>query len=283
MMGRDWLELTKPRLTGLVGVTVVAGSYLAGGASDPVALAAAAIGTTFLGGGSSALNQAMEAHYDAMMERTRNRPIAAGRITRGEGVTFGVALCLAGVILLCATNALTIGLGLLALFTYLAVYTPMKRTSAACTLVGAIPGALPPVMGCTAVSGELTIGAVLLFGILFLWQLPHFLAFAWYRRDDYARGGFAMLSVVDPGGGLLVRQVLLYSLALIPASLLPVMFGVAGGRYFQAALVLGVAFLACSVALAWYRSNAVARRLFYASLVYLPLLLTFLVTDRVIR
>lgn len=280
-VARDYLELTKPRLTGLVGVTVVAGAWLSGGLDHPLVVLAAAVGTALLGGGSSALNQAMEGDFDAMMERTRNRPVAAGRIRAVEATAFGAGLIALGFAVLALTNALTVALGALSMITYVAIYTPLKRTTAACTLVGAIPGALPPVMGCTAVTGELTISAWLLFTILFMWQLPHFLALAWMLREDYRRGGFAMLSVVDPEGGLLVRQVALYSMALLTASLLPTVMGVAGVRYFQAALVLGVAFVGMSTGLIWTRSRRDARRLFYASLVYLPALLTFLVTDQV--
>lgn len=279
---RDYLELTKPRLTALVGVTVVAGSLLVGGANHPVTVALAAIGTALLGGGSSALNQAMEGEHDAKMERTRNRPVAAGRVKPIEATAFGAGLIALGFAVLAWTNALTVVLGAISMITYVAIYTPMKRTTAACTLVGAIPGALPPVMGCTAVTGDMSLSAMLLFTILFMWQLPHFLALAWMLRDDYTRGGFAMLSVVDPEGGLLVRQVGLYSVALLTASLLPTVMGVAGVRYFQAALVLGIAFLVMAYGLVTSRSHTDARRLFYASLVYLPALLSMLVTDRVI-
>ena len=282
MSARDWLELTKPRLTCLVGVTVVAGSYMAGGGARPLAVIAAAVGTALLGGGSSAMNQAMEGEHDARMERTRNRPVAAGRISWVHATAFGAGLCAAGFAVLALTNALTVLLGAISMITYVAIYTPLKRTTAACTLVGAVPGALPPVMGVTAVTGQLSTSAVLLFAILFLWQLPHFLALCWMLREDYARGGFPMLSVVDPEGGLLVRQVVLYSLALLPASLLPAMMGVAGTRYFVAALILGIGFLACGSGLVMTRSAQNARRLFWASLVYLPALLTFMVTDRMV-
>lgn len=277
----DYFELTKPRLTALVGVTVVAGSCLVGGMDHPWTVLAAAVGTALLGGGSSALNQAMEGEFDAKMERTRNRPVAAGRVRWIEATAFGAGLIALGFAVLALTNALTVALGAVSMITYVAIYTPMKRTTATCTLVGAIPGALPPVMGCTAVTNELTLPSLLLFTILFMWQLPHFLALCWILRDDYERGGFPMLSVIDPEGGLLSRQVALYSVALLTASLLPTVLGVAGVRYFAAALTLGVAFLALAFGLIRSRTHLDARRVFLASLVYLPALLVMLVTDRV--
>jgi protoheme IX farnesyltransferase len=180
------------------------------------------------------------------------------------------------------TNALTLGLGVLSLVSYLLVYTPLKRTTSFCTVVGALPGALPPVMGWTAVRNEISTGAALLFAILFLWQLPHFLAFAWLKREDYAAGGFPMLSVVDPDGDMLARQVLLYCVALLPASLAPSVMGLAGWTYFHVALGLGIALTGFAAALAVFRTPQIARTMFWASLVYLPALLTALMADRIL-
>ncbi len=282
---QDFLELTKPRLTSLVALTALVG-YLAGsqGPIDVGNLLAALIGTTLLAAGGCAINQVMEVDLDARMERTRDRPIPSGRLQPLESAVFGAIVTASGFVLLAAgTNTLTTLLGLTAVVSYLAIYTPLKRTTGLCTLVGALPGALPPAMGWVAATGRIEAGTWMLFSILFLWQLPHFLSIAWMRRDDYVASGCPMLSVLDPDGSLTSRQAVLYCLALLPVSLLPTVFGIAGPLYFVSALFLGLAYTMMAGGLAWQTSFASARRLFLTSLAYLPILLIVLVMDKVPR
>jgi protoheme IX farnesyltransferase len=216
------------------------------------------------------------------MTRTASRPVPAGRISPARGLAAGLLLSAGGVgWLVIGINALTGFLALLTIVLYIAVYTPLKPRTSLNTLVGAIPGAIPPVIGWTAATGSIGLGGWALFSILFLWQLPHFLAIAWLFRDDYARGGFPMLPVVDPAGGSTGRQATLYALALIPVSLTPTLLGLTGGVYFFGALALGVAFLACGLGMAMDRGQKGARRLLLASVTYLPILLALLVLDRV--
>jgi protoheme IX farnesyltransferase len=208
------------------------------------------------------------------MDRTKSRPLAAGRMAPAEAAVFGAVLCVVGLTWLAiGTNLLTAGLSAATMFSYLALYTPLKTKSSVCTLVGAIPGALPPVMGWAAARGSVEIGGWILFLILFFWQLPHFLALAWMYREDYARGGFPMLPVEEPTGASTGRQVVLQTLALLVVSLLPYGFQMAGDGYLVASLVLGAAFLGFGVAFAAERSRDRASRLFLASITYLPLLL----------
>jgi protoheme IX farnesyltransferase len=215
------------------------------------------------------------------MRRTASRPVAAGRITPGMGLAVGLALSAAGVATLASTvNVLTATLGLVTIVLYLGAYTPLKRRTELNTLVGAVPGAIPPVMGWTAATGSVDAGAWALFAILYLWQLPHFLAIAWMYREDYARAGFPMLPVVDPGGESTARQVALATLALVPVSLVPTVLGLAGAIYFFGALALGVGFAAFGLALALRRGRSAARRLLLASVTYLPALFFLLVLDR---
>jgi protoheme IX farnesyltransferase len=216
----------------------------------------------------------MERKLDALMNRTKARPLASGRMAPAEAVAFGSVLCIAGLAWLAAgVNLLTAGLSVATMVSYLALYTPLKTKSSVCTLVGAIPGALPPVMGWAAARGSLETGAWILFLILFFWQLPHFLALAWMYREDYARAGFPMLPVEEPTGASTGRQVVLQTLALLVVSLLPLGFGMAGDGYLVAALVLGAAFLGFGIAFAANRTRERASRLFLASITYLPLLL----------
>ena len=217
------------------------------------------------------------------MERTRGRPLPSGRISPDSALAFGVACSVAGLAVLAfGANGLAAGLAAVTLVSYLFIYTPLKPRSALCTLVGAVPGALPPLIGWAAARGELGIHAWPLFFILFLWQLPHFLAIAWTWREDYARAGFRMLPVLDPEGGSTGRQIVLYCVALIPVSLLPAAMGSFGWFYFLAALVSGLGFLGCGWAAARSRSRPSARRLFFASILYLPFLLTTMTIDRMI-
>jgi protoheme IX farnesyltransferase len=233
--------------------------------------------------GASVLNQFWERVPDALMRRTAGRPLPAGRIDPDLALLAGVGLGVAGLIELAwAVNALTAALAALALAGYVFVYTPLKRVSSLATVVGAVPGALPPMMGWCAVRGEVDLAAWVLFGILFFWQMPHFLAIAWICREDYARGGFPMLPVIDPGGVWTARQSILYGAALVPVSLLPSLLGLTGRLYFGGALALGVAYLGFCLAFAHRRSTAAARRLMLSSLLYLPAILLAMLADRLL-
>jgi protoheme IX farnesyltransferase len=252
-----------------------------GGALEPAALLATVVGIGLVCAGTSALNQLVERDVDALMERTRSRPLPAGRVTPLVAAFFSVAISVGGVLFLDHfVNRLTAVLAAAALLSYVLIYTPLKRVSPLSTLVGAVPGALPIVGGWAAASGELGPGAWALFGILFFWQLPHFLALAWMYRDDYRRGGLRMLGVGE-GGALQTRnQSVLYATALLPTSLLPVLLGLGGPLYATAAIGLSVLYLASAVRFALRADSPTARGLFRASLLYLPLLLGLLSLDR---
>jgi heme o synthase len=277
----DFLELTKPRITTLVVVTAGVG-YAVGAPRglNPAAFVALLIGTALVAGGASALNQYWEREADARMERTRARPLPAGRLTPAEALAFGLAVSGAGLVLLATINGLTALLGLAALASYVLAYTPLKRITSLCTVVGAIPGALPPVMGWAAARGTLDAGAWALFGVLFLWQLPHFLAIGWIYREDYARGGFPMLTVVDGDGRSTARQMMLYAAALIPVTLAAGALASTGAGYLFGAFALGLVFFGAATRFAWTRSVGAARGLFLVSILYLPALLGLLVFDR---
>ena len=238
------------------------------------------VGTALTAAGASALNQYLEREYDGRMRRTAGRPLPAGRVAPQDARLFGMLLGISGVLYLALfVNLLTAALGAFTLGTYVLIYTPMKRSSTLCTICGAVPGAIPPVMGWTAFHAELSPEALALFGILFLWQMPHFMAIAILYRDDYAAGGFKMLPVVDPGLHLTGRQIVVYSMALIPATLIPYALGMAGPVYFAVAALMGVAFLGFAIICATTKSRTSARKLFLASIIYLPLLLAMLVMD----
>ncbi|MBW3660517.1 MAG: heme o synthase [Gemmatimonadetes bacterium] len=279
----DWIELTKPRIAGLVTLTAAVGFLLGSPADvDLLRLAAAALGTALAAGGAGALNQAVERDVDGRMRRTKDRPIPSGRIDANAGLAYGLALSALGLVTLWfGSNPRTAILAMVTTLLYVGVYTPLKRTTALNTLVGAVPGALPPVMGWTAATGGLDWGAAALFFILFLWQLPHFLSIAWMYREDYARAGLKMLPALDPDGSATGRIAALYGLALVPVSLAPWALGLAGASYFVGAFALGVTFFGFALALAMKRERACARRLLLASVVYLPVLLALLVVDRV--
>ena len=274
----DFITLMKPRITLMVVLTALFGFYLASPSPMDVALLVNLLaGTALSCAGAGALNMAMEVRADGAMNRTRQRPLPAGRVPVGTAVSFGGILATAGVALLAVkVNGLTAVLSSVTIALYLFVYTPLKSRTSLCTVIGAIPGALPPVMGWAAARGSLDAGAWALFGVLFFWQLPHFLAIAWMYREDYARAGYPMLPVTDPEGGSTARQVVLQTLALLVISLAPVGLNLAGGAYLAGASVLGVAFLAFGLAFAQVRSRERARRLFLASLAYLPGLLGLL-------
>lgn len=276
-----FLELTKPRITTLVLVTAAVGYAVgAGSGLDPTAFLALLAGTAMVAGGASALNQYAEREADARMERTRRRPLPSGRVTPGEALAFGLAASAAGILLLATINALTAVLGAAALASYILLYTPLKRVTSLCTVVGAVPGAIPPLMGWAAARGSLSAGAWALFAVLFFWQLPHFLAIGWMYREDYARGGFPMLPVTDADGSATGRQMMLYSAALVPVTLVAGALASAGPGYLWGALALGLAFFAGSARFFRQRSLAAARLLFLVSILYLPIVLGLMVFDR---
>jgi protoheme IX farnesyltransferase len=238
-------------------------------------------GTALVAAGASALNQLLERHTDAWMRRTRNRPLPAGRLQPWEVLSFGLLLGTGGIayLALALARPWAAGIAALAFVSYVGVYTPLKRLTSLNTLVGAVPGALPPVIGWAAARGSLDMGAAALFLIVFLWQVPHFLAIAWIYRDDYARAGLQMLPVDDPRGGRTSSTMVTYCLTLIPVSLIPAVLGSAGLWYLAGALVLGLGFLACTLAFLRTTAPRQARWVLRASLVYLPALLVLLLLD----
>ncbi|HLB81934.1 MAG TPA: heme o synthase [Gemmatimonadales bacterium] len=278
-----FLELTKPRITQLVVLTAAAGFYLGSEAGVDVRLLVhTLIGVALVAAGTNAFNQWRERDVDARMRRTQDRPLPSGRVSPRAAAAFAAVISVTGVgYLALRVNLLTAGLAALTLASYVLLYTPLKRTTTLNTLIGAVPGALPIVGGWTAAGGDLGPAVAALFWILFLWQLPHFLALAWIYREDYRRGGLAMLSVADHDGRHTGRMVLLYATALVPVSLLPTLLGVTGGLYFFGALALGLAYAAASVAMTHAATTARAQRLFLVSIAYLPALLTLMVVDKV--
>lgn len=278
----DWCILTKPGISFMTLLTAVAGYYLAGGGlAHPATVLAMLVGTALAGSGANALNMWIERGPDARMRRTANRPIPAGRIQPRDALVFGVVLSVLGPVLLAAlVGSLPAWVAAASVASYVFVYTPLKRVSSVNTLVGAVPGALPPLIGWSAATGGVDARGWSLFLILFFWQLPHFLGIAWRWRDDYERGGYRMLTVGDVDGTSTARQVVLQTLALIAVSLLPAVQGLAGGAYAAGAVLLGIGFLAFGVAFAALRTDRRARRLFFASIVYLPALLAILVVAR---
>lgn len=279
----DYLELTKPRLVLMVLMTTLVGFYLGSESlPDYLALLHALLGTALAAGGTLALNQALERDVDAAMERTRRRPIPEGRVQPLECVLFGSLLLAGGLLLLAAAvNVLSALLTAVISVTYLFLYTPLKQVSSLCSVVGAVPGALPPVVGWTAAQGALGQEAGILFGILYLWQIPHNLAIARLYREDFLAAGIRFLPVVDREGKSTGIQAVCHCLALLAVSLMPTLLGFAGAVYYVAAILLGAAFLVSSVRLAALRSAASARRLLFASLLYLPLLFVVMALDRI--
>jgi protoheme IX farnesyltransferase len=279
----DLWSLTKPGITRLVLVTTGVGFYLgASGSLDLTTLFNALLGTGLLAGGTNALNQYAERRADALMKRTSKRPLPAGRLKASTALVFSSGISAAGALYLAVlVNPLTAALGAASLLIYIFIYTPLKRRTWLCTVVGAVPGAIPPMMGWTAATGRLGALAWVLFGIVFLWQMPHFLAIGWLYRQDYARAGFPMLPVVDDEGKRTARQIIVYTLALVAVSLLTSVLGLTGAIYFFGALTLGLAFLVLGFALAATRTGLSARRLFLGSVLYLPVLLILMVVDKV--
>lgn len=278
----DYVTLTKPELTFLSVVTALGGFYLGAAGSISVAtMLHTLFGTLLVGGGAGALNQFIEREYDAMMRRTENRPLPSGRLTPSEVVLFGTLLSVAGIIELSLfSNMLSGFLAVVTLVTYLFLYTPLKRITWVSTIVGGIPGALPPMIGWTAARGEITAEAWILFGILFFWQMPHFFSLAWMYRKDYERAGYPMLPVLDADGSQTGMQILFFCLGLIPISLLLTIYGGLGLVYFVGAFLCGGIFLYFGVQLLRTKSHVAARRMFFASLLYLPALLAFMVIDK---
>lgn len=275
----DLIELTKPRITILVLITTLVGFYM--GSTDGLRvmlLLHTIFGTALVAGGASALNQYLERDLDARMQRTRHRPLPDGRLLPNEALVFASIISLLGVSYLSFfVNTLTGALGLATLLAYIFVYTPLKTRTTLCTLVGAFPGAVPPMMGWTAARGEIDMVALSLFAILFLWQMPHFFAIAWIYTEDYMRGGFSV-----HGRGLGTgRQIVFFCCALIPISLLPTVLGSTGIAYLIGALILGFVYLGYGVAVALFRSNTHAHRLLLVSVLYLPALLALMMLDKV--
>lgn len=277
----DYLELTKPRITAMIGVSTAAGFLLtATGASSPWLMAHALLGTMLVGCGASTLNQVLEWRRDACMERTANRPLPAGRLEVAQAALFGSVLAVFGTAeLISFVNPLTAALGALSFVLYVFVYTPLKPRTSFATFVGAIPGALPPVMGSAAAAAEVPPLAWVLFLLVFLWQLPHSLAIAWLYRHDFARGGYRLLTFGDTVGRRTSMQMVLYAAALLPVSLLPTILGLSGLTYLIGALVAGLGLLACTIGFGFSRGRVAARRVLFASLAYLPAVLLLLVVD----
>ena len=276
------VELTKARLTSLVLLTTLVGFYLGSHrALDYAVLFHTLMATALVAGGAAALNQFLERDHDAKMPRTWGRPLPSGRVQPETVLIFGASCAVVGLVYLAvAVNWLTSLLGAITLGTYLFVYTPLKRVTPFNTLIGAIPGALPPVMGWTASRGEGMLGGWTLFAILFLWQIPHFLAIAWIYKDDYRKAGFAMLPVFDETGRRTCRHVLVSCFGLLAASLCPFLLQVTGSAYLAGVVILNLAFIALAVRFCLKLNRSNARQLFFASIIFLPALLTLLVLDK---
>jgi len=276
-------ELFKARLTFLVLLTTLVGFYLGfRGPVDYLLMVHTLLGTALVASGASALNQLWERTYDAKMRRTQSRPLPSGRLQPHTVLLIGIISSALGLIYLAAmVNGLTAAIGAVTLVSYLFIYTPLKRITWLNTAVGAIPGALPPLMGWTAARGQLSREGWALFAILAFWQLPHFLAIAWIYRDEYARAGFKMLPVLDPQGHRTGRQAVSHTLGLLPVSLCPFLFHLTGLVYLAGALALGLLFLWFAIQFSRDLTINRARQLFYASILYLPLLLAVMVLDKI--
>lgn len=280
--GADFIELTKPRVTTLVVLTTLVG-YVLGtrGTADWARLLQTLVGTCLVAAGAAAMNQFLERDFDARMIRTENRPLAAGRLHPTSGLLFALALAVLGTLyLLVHVNVLSSFLAAITFASYIFLYTPLKRRTTLCTAIGAVSGALPPVIGWTAAGNPLDGPAWILFGILFFWQFPHFLSIAWMYREDYARAGFKMLPVIDPEGKRVTRQIVAFNLILIPLSALTTWTGLTGTVYLVVALTLGIFYLRSGAALALQPTTANARRLLLASVLYLPALMLAMVLDK---
>ena len=277
-----FVELTKPRITFLIVLTSAAGFCLGSkGRFDYLALFNSLFGIALLSSGIATLNQYMERGLDARMRRTLSRPLPAGKVSAAHALAFGLALTLFAEIYLAAfVNLLTAAFGVTVIVGYLLCYTPLKTRSSLSTVVGAFPGAMPPLMGWTAATGAVGAEAWALFAILFAWQFPHFLAIAWMYREDYARAGIRMLPVVEPACRVTAQQIVVWSLLLVPVSLFPAVLGTTGAVYFYGAFVLGILFLGTSIHAALAHTRQGARRLLLASVLYLPVLFGLMVFNK---
>lgn len=277
-----FIELTRPGITRSVVLTSAAGFYLASsGSLDLLLLIHTLVGTAFLSGGAAVLNQFIEREADGKMNRTCRRPLPSGRVSENDAVIIGGLLIVGGSLYLAfLTNILAAFLGCFASVVYLFVYTPLKMKTPICTTIGAIPGAIPPLIGWAAASGRLDSNALLLFAILFAWQFPHFLAISWLHKEDYKRAGFAMLSSVDPDGRRTGQRILVFTLILLGLSIVPVTSGLVGMLYLTGALLLGFVLLWFGFEVALSRTTSAARRVLVASVAYLPLLMMLMVIDK---
>ncbi len=276
-----YIELTKPRMTFLILLSTVVGFYVASSGSISVfKLFITLLGTGLVAGGSAALNMFTERRLDALMNRTMSRPIPSGRLPETNALVFGIAVSAAGLMLLAAFTPLAALLTAVTEAGYLLVYTPLKRRTWLCTLAGAIPGALPIVIGWSAASGRITGAACALFAVVFFWQLPHFYAIGWMYRDEYARAGFSILPAIDGSGARTATQVRIFSAIVVLASLVPALLRISGSVYLVGSLLLGLLFLACGISFSRFRDRPSAQRLFIFSVFYLPLLYLLLVIDK---
>ncbi len=279
----DYFELTKPSVVWLIVMSTAVGFYLGSSGSLSLLLFAhTLLATALLAGGTGALNQWAERDLDALMRRTEQRPLPAGRIRPGPALAFGILITLIGVVYLAiAVNLLSAALGLLTTASYLLLYTPLKTKTPFSTFVGSFPGAMPPLIGWAAARNDLGLEGWVLFAMLFLWQFPHFYSIAWMYREDYARAGIKMLPVVEPDGVSTGRQIVCYAAALLPVSLAPVALGMAGTAYFAGAVLCGLGYLYFGVLAARVKTTLQARRLLQASVIYLPLIYSLLVLDKI--
>lgn len=277
-----FVELTKPRIALMLVLTAAAGFYLGNrGTFDLVLFANGMIGIALLAFGVATLNQWLERRTDALMDRTATRPLPTGRISNFEALAFGSLLSTGAVAYLYfLVNPLTAALGVSVIVGYVLLYTPLKTRTSASTAIGAIPGAMPPLMGWTASANEITLGAWALFAFLFLWQFPHFMAIAWMYKDQYAKAGILMLPVVEPSGRITARQIVLFAIMMVPVSLAPFFLGFAGWIFLVAGTILGIWFLVESVRTARAKTPEMARRLLLVSVLYLPIMFALMVLDK---
>jgi protoheme IX farnesyltransferase len=281
-LAADYMELVKARLTFLVLLSTLVGFVMGSGGGIELGLMIHTLfATALVAGGAASLNQWLEREADAKMQRTRNRPLPSGRMQAQEAVVFGTAVSLIGIIYLAVSvNALASLIAMVTLGAYLFIYTPLKRMTWLNTIIGAVPGAMPPLIGWAGASGGLSADGWVLFAIMFFWQMPHFFAIAWIYRDDYKAAGFPMLPVVDPEGASTGRLSVFHAMALLPISLMPAVLGMAGPVYFLSALVLSCAYLLFAVRFNRRKGRPDAWWLFGASIVYLPILLSIMVFDK---
>lgn len=276
-----YFELTKPRIAFMLVLTSAAGFYLGSDKGfNALLFVNAMIGITLLAFGVATLNQVWERKTDILMERTAGRPLPTQRVTPAEALVFGVLLCLiAEIYLAFLVNGLTAILGLVVIVGYVFLYTPLKTRTSMSTAIGALPGAMPPLMGWTSSANEITLGAWILFALLFLWQFPHFLAIAWMYREQYAKAGILMLPVIEPKGKITAQQIVIFTILLFPVSIAPYFFGVAGMIYLVGACVLWLWFLTASIQAARAKTTEKARKLLLVSVLYLPLIFALMVLN----